>query len=151
MQRAVKDIDYGYVGDIQRVNDKFLISLISQDIIPVLAPITHDNKGQLLNTNADTIASAIASSLTKSFDVDLYYCFEKKGVLSDVTDQNSVISILVEEEFRALVDRSIVASGMVPKLTNGFAALNNGVKNVFIGDIEGLSDLQSVTKLSSKG
>lgn len=131
-KRPVKEIDYGYVGDVKEVNTDALASLISQGIVPILAPLTHDKQGNILNTNADTIAGETAKALAKVFDVDLVYCFEKKGVLMDENDDNSVIPTLNKQEFKELVDKGIIQGGMIPKLENAFASLDAGVKEVII-------------------
>ena len=100
VKRPVKDVDYGFVGDVKEVNGKMLSTLISQGIVPVMAPLTHDGKGNILNTNADTIAGETAKGLAAYFDVTLVYCFEKKGVLSDENDDDSVIPVITPELFR---------------------------------------------------
>lgn len=132
VKRPVKDIDYGYVGDVEEVNVDLLASLISQGVVPVLAPLTHDKQGHLLNTNADTIAGETAKALARVFDVTLVYCFEKKGVLMDENDDESVIPQLNSDDFRNLVEKNIIQGGMIPKLENAFASLEAGVKEVII-------------------
>jgi acetylglutamate kinase len=127
-------IDYGYVGDVKKVNSKLLFSLISLGIIPVFSAITHDNKGQLLNTNADTIASEIAISLSTIFEVSLIYCFEKQGVLADSEDENSVIQQINEQDYVRLLKNKAIHSGMIPKMDNCFYALKNGVNRVILGN-----------------
>ena len=103
-KRPVKDVDYGFVGDVDEANGKMLSTLIQQGIVPVMAPLTHDGNGNLLNTNADTIAGETAKALSKFFDVTLVYCFEKKGVLRDANDDDSVIPHITEPEFKQLVE-----------------------------------------------
>jgi acetylglutamate kinase len=132
VKRPVEAIDYGYVGDVKKVNVSTLVSLIRQGIVPVLAPLTHDKQGQLLNTNADTIAGETAKALAAHFDVTLVYCFEKKGVLSDESDEESVIDSLDREAFRRYVAKGIIQGGMIPKLENSFEAIECGVKQVII-------------------
>ncbi len=131
-KRPVKDIDYGYVGDVKKVNIDILSDLINSGVVPVMAPITHDGKGSLLNTNADTIAGETAKALAEKFDVTLIYCFEKKGVLMDENDDNSVIPHITPESFIKLLKDEVVKGGMIPKLENAFGALDCGVKEVII-------------------
>ena len=132
VKRPVKEIDYGLVGDIKKINSTFLKNLIDQNLIPVICSITHDKNGQLLNTNADTISSEIAISLSEYYTVDLIYCHEKNGVLSNPNDDNSTFDKLNEKEFNNYLELKIISNGMIPKLTNSFYALNNGVKSVKI-------------------
>lgn len=131
-KRPVKDTDYGFVGDVKQVNAEVLISLIGKGGVPVMAPLTHDGKGNILNTNADTIAGETAKALADAFDVTLVYCFEKKGVLSDEADDDSVIPVLTPELFRQYVDRQVIQGGMIPKLENAFSAVDAGVMQVVI-------------------
>jgi len=131
-KRPVGEIDYGFVGDVKSVDGARLQWLISQDIVPVIAPLTHDKNGNILNTNADTIAAETARALARYFDVSLVYCFEKKGVLFDENDEESVITNLNKENFRKLVKQDIIKGGMLPKLENAFLSLENGVKEVII-------------------
>jgi acetylglutamate kinase len=131
-KRPVKDIDYGYAGDVKKVNINILSSLIKQGIIPVLAPLTHDGKGNMLNTNADTIAGETAKALAHAFDVSLVYCFEKKGVLMNESDENSVIPQINKAEFERLVKQGVIQGGMIPKLHNAFNSIDAGVKEVII-------------------
>lgn len=140
-KRLVKDIDYGFVGDLNEtsVNVKILSNLLKTGLVPVFSAITHDGEGQLLNTNADTIASAIAVALSADFETRLVYCFEKKGVLKDVTDDTSVIHEIKSSEFDSLKEQGIIAGGMLPKLHNAFEAIKNGVKEVYIGKADELS------------
>lgn len=131
-KRPVKDIDYGYVGDVKKVNIDILSSLIQQGIIPVLAPLTHDGKGNILNTNADTIAGETAKALAQIFDVSLVYCFEKKGVLMNEKDDDSVIPRINKTEFERFVEQGVIQGGMIPKLENAFNSIEAGVKEVVI-------------------
>ncbi|MDR2086936.1 MAG: acetylglutamate kinase [Dysgonamonadaceae bacterium] len=131
-QRPVESIDYGYVGDIKDVNVPVLAELLEQDYIPVLAPITHNGKGQLLNTNADTIAAEVAKALAYTFNVRLVYCFEKRGVLLNENDENSIIKELDRELFERYKQKGIIKSGMIPKLENAFRAIAAGVKEIII-------------------
>ncbi|MBO5978617.1 MAG: acetylglutamate kinase [Bacteroidales bacterium] len=131
-KRPVKDIDYGFVGDVQEVQGDVLADLINQNIVPVVAPITHDRQGQLLNTNADTVANELAKAMASHFDVHLYYCFEKPGVLMNPDDDNSLIREIKRKEFEQYKEEGIIQGGMIPKLDNAFNALACGVKEVII-------------------
>ena len=131
-KRPVKEVDYGYVGDVKEVNAELLVGLIKQGIVPILAPLTHDKEGHLLNTNADTIAGEAAKALAKYFEVTLMFCFEKKGVLMDENDDESVIPEIDREAFKKYVDEGIIQGGMIPKLENAFQAIDAGVKRVVI-------------------
>ncbi|EOZ93708.1 Acetylglutamate kinase [Indibacter alkaliphilus LW1] len=137
-KRPVKSIDYGFVGDIQSVNIDLIQNLLNEDIIPVVCAITHDKKGQLLNTNADSIASEMATSLSKKMKVDLYFCFNKSGVLIDEKNDSSIIPLINEDIYTELRKENVIHSGMIPKLDNAFAALNKGVNHVWIGKAENL-------------
>ena len=131
-KRPVKAIDYGFVGDVKEVNAEALVSLIRQAFVPVLAPLTHDKQGHLLNTNADTIAGEAAKALAPFFDVTLVYCFEKKGVLRDENDDESVIPRIDRAAFERYVAEGVIGGGMIPKLENAFEAIRAGVKQVVI-------------------
>lgn len=131
-KRPVKDVDYGFVGDVKEVNAALLASLIHQGIVPVLAPLTHDGQGNMLNTNADTIAGEAAKALARHFDVTLVFCFEKKGVLRDEQDDESVIPSIDRTAFEKYVHDGVIQGGMIPKLENAFEALDAGVKEVVI-------------------
>ena len=117
-------------------------------MVPVFCAITHNSNGTLLNTNADTMASAIAVAMTKDFNVDLIYCFEKDGVLYDKNDDSSVIPLITSKEYRTLLQEKIIADGMIPKMDNAFNALNNGVNRVIIKNAENLlNDKETILKL----
>lgn len=131
-KRPVKEVDYGFVGDVKEVNSETLSSLIQQGIVPILAPLTHDKEGNILNTNADTIAGETAKALALKFDVTLIYCFEKKGVLMNENDDESVIPDINKTMFEQLVKDGVVQGGMIPKLENAFQAIEKGVKEVII-------------------
>lgn len=131
-KRPVKDIDYGFVGDVETVNGELLADLIQKGIVPVIAPLTHDGKGHILNTNADTMAGETAKGLAQYFDVTLLFCFEKKGVLKDPDDDDSVIPYINEETFKQLVNEGAIQGGMIPKLENSFDAIHAGVSKVII-------------------
>lgn len=139
-RRPVGETDYGFVGDIDQdgVNTDLLHFLLKQNTIPVFAPLTHD-RGTMLNTNADTIASVLAIALSKYFDVRLIFCFEKKGVLHDVTRDDAVIHHLPQEMYESLLTRGVFSDGILPKLENAFAAIRAGVKEVLIGEAGDLS------------
>ena len=132
VKRPVKDVDYGFVGDVKQVNASMLASLIRQGIVPVMAPLTHDGAGSMLNTNADTIAGETAKALAGLFDVTLVYCFEKKGVLRDEHDDDSVIPVITPELFQKYVAEGVIQGGMIPKLENSFSAVEAGVSQVII-------------------
>ena len=131
-KRPVREVDYGFVGDVKQANVDVLADLIHRGIVPVMAPLTHDGKGHLLNTNADTIAGETAKALSAYFDVTLVYCFEKPGVLLDENDDASVIPSIDRKKYRELVEQGVIFSGMIPKLDNAFSALDAGVKQVYI-------------------
>lgn len=131
-KRPVGEVDYGFVGDVKEVNAGLLAGLIRQDIVPVLAPLTHDKQGHMLNTNADTIAGETAKALAKHFDVTLMFCFEKKGVLRDEKDDDSVIPEIDRAAFRRYVEEGVIQGGMIPKLENAFRAIDAGVRQVII-------------------
>jgi len=133
-KRPVGDIDYGFAGDVNpdQLDGFSLPYLIGGGLVPVMCSITHDKKGQLLNTNADTIASALAVNLSKDFKVDLFYCFEKKGVLLDPDNNNSMIEDLNEQTYNQHKKNGIISNGMIPKLDNAFMALSQGVDQVII-------------------
>ncbi|MCK6608066.1 MAG: acetylglutamate kinase [Flavobacterium sp.] len=141
-KRVHQEIDFGFVGDIsiENVNCTFLDLLIQNGLTPVICAITHNKQGQLLNTNADTIASVLASALATSFEIKLTYCFEKKGVLSNPEDDNSVIKNLNFETFQKLKKEGVINKGMIPKINNAFDALANGVKEVGITSAENLTN-----------
>ncbi len=143
-KRPVAEIDYGYVGDIvaDKIPGQLIALFISMGLTPVIAPITHDRKGTLLNTNADTIASGIAVALTKHYRVRLIFCFEKNGVLRDPEDNNSVIERLDEKNFEQYKRDGIITAGMIPKLENAFNAIHNGVDEIRICSPEGLENEQ---------
>ena len=134
VKRPIKDVDFGYVGDIKAsdVNTSFLHFLLKQNVVPVFAPLTYAN-GSLLNTNADTIASVLAVAMSKHFQIRLIFCFEKKGVLKDVNDDHSVINELNSASYHELLKQEKFLDGIKPKLENAFEAIQNGVNEVLIG------------------
>lgn len=132
-KRPVKDgIDFGFVGDVERVDANKIKLLIDGGITPVMAPLTHDGQGNILNTNADTIASETAKALAALYDVTLIYSFEKKGVLSNPDDDDSVIPVITRTDFNKYVADGAIAGGMIPKIENALAAVDAGVKQVVI-------------------
>jgi acetylglutamate kinase len=133
-KRPVKDIDYGFAGDIDKINSGVIGHLIQAGMVPVFCALTHNEKGQLLNTNADTIASEVAIGMSADYNTTLYYCFEKKGVLADVNDEDSVIAHIDADIYQELLKKDIIADGMLPKLENSFHALRKNVSRVCIGD-----------------
>lgn len=140
-------VDYGFVGDIDQVNAELLADLIAKGVVPVISPIGHDTRGTLLNTNADTIAAEVAKALARVFEVTLVFCFEKKGVLRDASDDDSVIPSITQAEFPALVEQGIVSGGMLPKLENSFSAIQSGVHEVVITQADCIDDAKAGTHL----
>jgi len=154
-KRPVGEIDYGWVGDVEKVDAEALLEIILLGLSPVLSAITHDGRGQLLNTNADTVAAETASALARLFaiTVNMYYCFEKQGVLTDLSNEESYVPHITPESYARLREQGIVSDGMIPKLDNAFYCLKNGVKAVYIGRHDKLlADVESPvgTKLSAK-
>ncbi|HEY0030486.1 MAG TPA: acetylglutamate kinase [Bacteroidia bacterium] len=133
-KRQTEDIDFGYAGEIipSGINVSFITALLESSMVPVFSAITHDGKGQLLNTNADSIASALAIELSAYYNVHLHYCFEKKGVLKDAANDGSVISTLNHYAYSQLLSAGCISEGMIPKLDNAFAAKQKGVNKVMI-------------------
>jgi acetylglutamate kinase len=149
VKRPVKDVDYGFVGDItaDSVNSSMLYFLLKQNTVPIFAPLTHAN-GTMLNTNADTIASVLSVAMGKHFDVRLIFCFEKKGVLRDVNNTDSVIRHLPKKLYQDLLTQNVFADGILPKLENAYAAIHAGVKEVLIGEA---GDLVKNTGMETEG
>ncbi len=132
-KRPVGEVDYGFVGDVKEVNARLLANLIAEGVVPILAPLTYDRaSGRMLNTNADTIAGEVAKALARRFDVTLMFCFEKKGVLRDENDDESVIPAIDRAAFARYVADGTIQGGMIPKLENAFQAIDAGVKEVII-------------------
>ncbi|HXS57372.1 MAG TPA: acetylglutamate kinase [Hanamia sp.] len=142
-KRPVKEIDYGWVGDIEteKMNSETWKLFLENGVTPVVAPLTHDNQGHILNTNADTIASVIATGLSNLYEVDLVFCFEKNGVLENINDEDSVISKLTFNGYLSLKKSDKLFAGILPKIDNAFDAINKGVKEVIIGNSSQLSSL----------
>ena len=140
-------VDFGFVGDVERVDAQLLSQLIEGGVVPVVAPLTHDGEGHILNTNADTIAAFVACALAEHYDVTLTFCFEKAGVLRDANDEGSVIPAINEEEFKRLTNEGIIVGGMIPKLENAFQAIHQGVRQVVITHSDNISGSRG-TKIS---
>lgn len=140
-------VDYGFVGDIDQVNADLLADLIAKGVVPVVSPIGHDTQGHLLNTNADTIAAEVAKALARHFEVTLVYCFEKKGVLRNPDDDDSVIPGITQAEFPVLVEQGVVSGGMLPKLENAFEAIRAGVSQVVITRADAIAQPEAGTHL----
>lgn len=140
IKRPVKDVDFGWVGDIEtsKLEIENLMLLLQAGWVPVFAPLTHDGQGHILNTNADTIASSLAVALSKYYEVRLIYCFEKKGILENVDDNNTVIHLINKKTYRQLSDENKFFAGILPKIDNAFAAIDAGVKEVLVGDAKDL-------------
>jgi acetylglutamate kinase len=143
VKRPVKEVDFGFVGDLtsDSINVSILEKLIEADLVPVFSALTHNGHGQLFNTNADTIASALAVGLSAVYETKLIYCFEKNGVMRDINNDASVIEKINPAYFEELKNQGIIADGMLPKLKNAFDAITNGVKEVYIGHAGKLADL----------
>ncbi len=133
-KRKKINIDYGWVGDVVEVNSTLIKILLEQNITPVFSAITHDKKGNLLNTNADTVASEIAIAMSNEFDTELLLCFDKSGLMTDITDSKSIVSKINFNIYNQYIENGIIKDGMIPKLKNGFNALENNVNRVIIGD-----------------
>jgi acetylglutamate kinase len=133
-RRNPEPIDFGFVGDpiTRKMDGELITTLLEKEIVPVFCAITHDGNGSLLNTNADTVASSLAISLSKQYRTTLYYCFEKEGVLCDVNDSESLIPLINRETFAQLREQGVIADGMIPKLDNSFSAIQEGVSEVMI-------------------
>jgi acetylglutamate kinase len=140
-KRIHPSIDYGWVGDIDEINTDLLYTLLSNQFLPVIAPITCDTLGQLLNTNADTIAAALAIALSKKYQVELVYAFKQGGVLRDVSDDKSVVPIITPQLYKQLLANQKISGGMFPKIENAFETLSGGVAKVVIGDALQLDNL----------
>lgn len=139
VKRVHPEVDFGFVGDVKAIGTANIEKLLKSGFTPVFCALTHDGKGQMLNTNADTIASEIAIGMSENYQTELIYCFEKKGVLSDINDENSVIKHIDSRKYIELKKENIIADGMLPKMENCFYALNNGVSRVMIGNPEIIS------------
>lgn len=143
VKRPVKEIDYGWVGDVSMVNVNQWSFLIDNGILPVLCAITHDMAGHLLNTNADTMAAEVAMALSEKYEVQLVYCFEKKGVMLDQHDDSTVIKQLTKANFNSYKQTGIISKGMIPKLENAFKASDKGIKDVYICAAQDIGQFQT--------
>lgn len=132
-KRKIKDVDYGLVGDIEKINGGFIKTLLCSNITPVICSLSHDGKGQILNTNADSVASYISKEMSIYYDVSLKYCFDKSGVLIDQKNTSSVLKNINLSYYKKLIKEEIIKDGMIPKLDNCFYALKNGVNSVSVG------------------
>lgn len=132
-KRPVKDVDYGFAGDVDGINSNTISKLLNAGLTPIFCAMTHDGNGQLLNTNADTIASELAIGMSDIYNTTLYYCFEKQGVLSDIKDGDSLVKLIDSSIYRQMLADGIIADGMLPKLENCFYALHKNVSKVCIG------------------
>jgi len=152
-KRVHPSIDYGFVGDVDVINTELLKSFLDNNLSVIIAPITHNKEGQLLNTNADTIAQEIAKAMSRYYNVELIYSFEKAGVLLDANDDTTVIPSINHHYYEELKEEKKIFAGMIPKIDNAFAALNSGVKKVIIGKAEELTNLinnSSGTKITNE-
>lgn len=141
-KRHVGEIDYGFVGDVDKADGLMLSRLIEQGIVPIVAPLTHDGNGNLLNTNADTMAAETAKALSAHYDTRLIYSFEFPGVMRDPDDADSLIPTITREGYRTLLADGIVSGGMVPKIDNAFNAIDNGVGEVIITRADAIDGIQ---------
>ena len=146
-KRPVKTVDYGWVGDVRRVNAEAVATLIESHCCPVIAPLTHDGQGHMLNTNADTMAAEMAKALAKAYDVTLMYCFEKAGVLADENDDNSLIPTITPAVLADLKAHGVVTGVMLPKLDNAMACVEAGVETVVITRADHIADPYAGTKI----
>lgn len=148
VRRAAMPIDFGFVGDISTsgVDAEFILSLIKRGIVPVFCSIMHDGEGELLNCNADTVASSVAMALAEKVDTELIFCFEKRGVLTDIDNPNSVIGTIRSDSYKKLLSEGVVNKGMIPKIDNALKAVSEGVKSVTIKHSEELL-VESGTKI----
>ena len=140
VKRPVKEVDFGFVGDVVEVNSASIHALLENDMTPVFCAVTHNKEGQLLNTNADTIAAELAIGMSELYDTELVYCFEKNGVLMDMEDDHSVIPIIDSAKYEELKKENIIHEGMLPKMENCFEALQKNVGKVIIGNANALRD-----------
>lgn len=143
-KRPVRAIDYGWVGDVRAVDGKAIATLVENGYCPVVAPLTHDGKGHLLNTNADTMAAAVAVEASKTYDVSLMFCFEKKGVLDA---EGNVITSITPALYKQLKADGTIADGMIPKLDNAFECIASGVTSVFITESTQIADPAAGTRI----
>lgn len=133
-KRKAGETDFGKVGDVTMVNTEFTGMLLENKLVPVFCALTHDGEGAMLNTNADSLAGALAIALSRKYEVILNFCFEKKGVLFDPANENSAIEKITPDSFKSLKAQKVISNGMIPKLENAFSALEKGVHKISIGD-----------------
>lgn len=148
-KRPVKEVDFGFVGDVEKVNSEFINSLLEQNITLVFSAISCTEDGLLLNTNGDSVAAEIAKAMSLIYETELYFCFEKKGVLANAEDDNSVIKEITSEKYQQLLQDKVISDGMLPKLHNCFQALESGVENIFLGDFRLLKKESVYTKITN--
>ena len=141
-KRPVGEVDYGFVGDVDRADGAMLSRLIEQGIVPIIAPLTHDGNGNMLNTNADTMAAETAKALSAHYETRLIYCFEYPGVMRDPDDAASLIPTITRESYRTLLADGTVSGGMIPKIDNAFNAIENGVREVIITRADAIDGIQ---------
>ncbi|MDC0386932.1 acetylglutamate kinase [Flavobacteriaceae bacterium] len=146
-KRPPNPIDFGFVGDLTKINNNLFEILLQNGISPICCALSHDGKGQLLNTNADTIAATVAGAMSRNFEVHLNYCFEKNGVLLDLNDASSLIKTINENQYLNLKEEGILHTGMIPKLENCFNALRAGVKQVKIGNPKMITETGTFTQI----
>lgn len=146
-KRKVSAVDYGLVGDVKRVNAEAVATLIESGCCPVVAPLTHDGCGHMLNTNADTMAGEMAKAMAAHYDVTLMFCFEKPGVLADENDDSSLIPTITPAVLDDLKRRGVVSGGMIPKLDNAIACVSAGVESVVITQADRIADPYAGTKI----
>ena len=147
-KREVKEIDYGFVGDIEHINTPFIDSFLQQGISPIFSAVSSSTDGQLFNTNADSIAAELAIAFSEIYTTELLFCFEKPGVLEDPTDEDSVIKVLSKQNYEVLLEKKIISEGMLPKLLNCFYALDNKVSKVSLGGKDLLQNNTLHTKIT---
>jgi len=150
VKRPIKTINYGFVGDVTKINNNLFNLFFKQNIVPVCCAITHNGKGQLLNTNADTIAAEIGKSLSKEIDIKLSYCFDLPGVMKDVNNSSSLIKRITKKSYQNLLINNSISAGMIPKLHNAFNALDGGVNEVAIGSIKMINQAIPYTSITLK-
>lgn len=148
-KRPVREIDYGFVGDIQRVDTQFISTLLDLGMTPVFSALSSTQAGELLNTNADSIATEIAVAMANKFQVELFFCFEKNGVLRELSDPTSLIEELSEPSYQQFKEEGVIANGMLPKLENCFQALNQGIRYIYLGNEKMLKPHWKSTKIIS--
>ena len=145
VRRPAQPVDFGFVGDVKEVDTKALSSLIAAGAVPVLAPLTHDKEGSMLNTNGDTIASSVAQALSKEYEITLTFVSDTPGVMKDLNDPESLIPTITKADFASLVKDGTISEGMIPKLQNAFDAIESGVTRVVITSVKDLEGGTTIT------